>query len=122
MNRMRLRFSSLLFLLLSVASVSTAQTAASVTSPRTQFGHNIGDDYFLVNYEQMIGYWQKLAQQSNRMKMVRIGTTAAGRPMWMAIITSPENHRKLSPPETYWFINLGSGGGARRVGTPLRAA
>lgn len=93
---MRLRFSSLLFLLFSVASFSTAQTAASVTSPRTQFGHNIGDDYFLVNYEQMIGYWQKLDQQSNRMKMVRIGTTAAGRPMWMAIITSPENHRKLS--------------------------
>ncbi|HZE07300.1 MAG TPA: M14 metallopeptidase family protein [Gemmatimonadaceae bacterium] len=66
-----------------------------MTSPLQQFGHNIGDDYFLVNYEQMIGYWQKLDRESDRMKMVRIGTTAEGRPMWMAIITSPSNHRKL---------------------------
>jgi hypothetical protein len=94
--RLRLSLSSLLFLLLANASTVFAQTSAAITSPRTQFGHNIGDDYFLVNYEQMIGYWQKLDAQSNRMKMVRIGTTAAGRPMWMAIITSPENHRNLN--------------------------
>src|ERR1700686_4303899 len=66
-----------------------------ITSPRAQFGHNIGDDYFLANYSQMIDYWRKLDRESNRMKMVRIGTTAEGRPMWMAIITSPENQRKL---------------------------
>jgi len=77
-------------------SRSTSRNAPSpITSPLAQFGHNIGDDYFLVNYSQMIDYWQKLDRQSDRMKMVRIGTTAEGRPMWMAIITSPENHRKL---------------------------
>jgi len=77
-------------------SRSTSRDAPSpITSPLAQFGHNIGDDYFLVNYSQMIDYWQKLDRQSDRMKMVRIGTTAEGRPMWMAIITSPENHRKL---------------------------
>src|SRR2546423_13816541 len=67
-----------------------------ITAPRAQFGHNIGDDYFLANYSQMIDYWRKLDRESDRMKMVRIGTTAEGRPMWMAIITSPENHKKLS--------------------------
>ena len=66
-----------------------------VTSPLQQFGHNIGDDYFLVNYAQMIDYWQKLARESNRVRLVRIGNTAEGRPMWMAIITAPENFRKL---------------------------
>jgi hypothetical protein len=60
-----------------------------------EFGHNIGDDYFLVNYTRMIEYWQKLDRQSDRMKLERIGTTAEGRPMWMAIVTSPENHRRL---------------------------
>src|SRR6185436_15765590 len=68
----------------------------TITSPLAQFGHNIGDDYFLVNYSQMIDYWRKLDRESDRMKMVRIGTTAEGRPMWMAIITSPENHAKLA--------------------------
>ena len=29
------------------------------------------------------------------MKLVEIGKTAEGRPMIMAIITSPENHKKL---------------------------
>src|SRR5258706_6417674 len=74
----------------------TAQTRAGITSPRAQFGHDIGDDYFLANYSQMIDYWRKLGRESDRMKMVRIGTTAEGRPMRMAIITSPENHARLA--------------------------
>src|SRR6476620_3516427 len=68
---------------------------SAITSPVAQFGHDIGDDYFLVNYAQMIDYWRKLDRESDRMRMVRIGTSAEGRPMWMAIITSPENHRRL---------------------------
>src|ERR1700686_4612934 len=84
----------LLFFLLVAPSLLSAQS--KITSPRTEFGHNIGDDYFLVNYAQMIDYWRKLVRESDRMKMVRIGTTAEGRAMWMAIITSPENHKKLA--------------------------
>jgi hypothetical protein len=68
----------------------------AITSPLAQFGHNIGDDYFLANYTQMVDYWHKLDRESDRMKLVRIGTTAENRPIWMAIVTSPENHRKLA--------------------------
>src|SRR5438128_363097 len=73
-----------------------AQAQRRITTPLQQFGHNIGDDYFLANYEQMIDYWQKLARESNRMKLVKIGSTAEGRPIWMAIITAPENLGRLS--------------------------
>ena len=90
----RLTSAALLLCLLVLPAAGSAQTR--ITSPRTQFGHNIGDDYFLANYTQMIEYWQKLDRESERMRMVRIGTTAEGRPMWMAIITSPENHAKLA--------------------------
>jgi hypothetical protein len=72
-----------------------AESQARITSPLEQFGKNIGDDYFLVNYTRMIEYWQKLDRESPRMALQRIGTTAEGRPMWMAIVTSPENHRRL---------------------------
>jgi hypothetical protein len=88
-----MRISTTLIAIAALASSLPAQSR--ITSPLKQFGHNIGDDYFLANYDQLTKYWQKLDKQSDRMKVVRIGTSSEGRPMWMAIITSPENHGKL---------------------------
>src|SRR5258708_8802464 len=69
---------------------------ARLTSPKEAFGFNLGDDYRLANYTQLEAYWKKLAAQSPRMKLVDIGPTAEGRRQWMAVITSPENHRNLA--------------------------
>ena len=69
--------------------------AQDVTTPMAQFGHNIGDDYWLATYTQMTEYWQTLATESPRMVLDTIGYTAEGRPHLMAIITSPENHANL---------------------------
>jgi hypothetical protein len=85
---------------LGVMAVATAITAAAagaqtVTSPKQHFGFNIGDDYQLATYTQFVDYWQKLDKESDRMKVVEIGKTAEGRPQLMAIITSPENHKRL---------------------------
>ncbi len=71
------------------------QAQARITAPKEHFGFNIGDDYVLANYTQLAAYWQKLAQQSDRMKLVEIGKTAEGRTQLMAIITSPDNLKKL---------------------------
>ena len=68
---------------------------SAITTPRQQFGFDIGADYHLVNYTQLTAYWHTLARQSDRMKLVRIGTTAEGRPMFMAIITSAANQKHL---------------------------
>src|SRR5881296_2056022 len=74
-----------------------AQTKTpKLTSPKEQFGHDIGDDYFLVNYTQYVEYLHKLDKESDRMTVVEIGKTEEGRPELTAIITSPENHRKLA--------------------------
>src|SRR6478609_5751685 len=67
-----------------------------LTSPKIQFGHEIGDDYFLVNYTQYVEYLLKLDRESDRMTVVDIGRTAEGRTEYTAIITSPENQRKLA--------------------------
>ena len=74
---------------------STAAAQGTITSPKQQFGFNIGDDYKLVNYTQFEAYWRKLAKESNRMKLVEIGTTAEGRTQLMSIISSPANLAKL---------------------------
>jgi hypothetical protein len=72
-----------------------AAGAQTLTSPKQQFGFDIGDDYQLATYTQLVEYWHKLDRESDRMKVVEIGKTAEGRPQLMAIITSPENHKKL---------------------------
>ena len=68
----------------------------SITTPKQQFGHDIGDDYWLATYDQFSAYWHKLAGESDRMKLVEIGKTAEGRPQLMAVISSPENMKNLA--------------------------
>ena len=72
-----------------------AAPAAKVTAPKDQFGFSVGDDYRLVNYTQYTDYLKKLQAQSERMTVVDIGKTEEGRTEFTAIITSPENQRKL---------------------------
>src|SRR5262249_20132335 len=40
-------------------------------------------------------YWQKIESQTDRMKVVKIGTTEEGRDQLMAVVTSPANLAKL---------------------------
>ena len=74
----------------------SCRRANGVPSPLQSLGFSLGDDYHLANYRQLVGYWKKLEAASDRMRLLQIGETAEGRPMWMAIITSPANHAKLS--------------------------
>src|SRR5262245_58906161 len=71
----------------------TVGAQAPITTPLQQFGHAIGDDYRLVNYSQLVEYWKKLDQESDRLSLVEIGRTAEDRPMFMAIVTSAVNQQ-----------------------------
>jgi len=73
-----------------------AQTLPNITTPKEALGFNIGDDYQVANYTQLETYWKKLAAESPRMKLESIGKTEEGRDQWMAIVTSPENMKKLA--------------------------
>jgi hypothetical protein len=75
-------------------SLSTG-LSGQITTPMEAFGFNIGDDYHLANYTQLEAYWKTLDGESDRMILEEIGKTEQGRSQWMAIITSPENHRNL---------------------------
>ncbi len=66
-----------------------------ITTPKEHLGFNLGDDYCLANYQQLISYWAKLEKESDRLKVVEIGKTEEGRPQLMGIVTSPANHKKL---------------------------
>src|SRR5437762_936453 len=67
----------------------------AITPPKQHFGFNLGDDYCLANYQQLMTYWAKLEKESDRLKVVKIGVTEEGRPQFMGVVTSPANHKNL---------------------------
>ncbi len=91
----RLCVVSVLAVLVAGPSAQT-RNGPRITTPKEQFGKNIGDDYFLVNWTQWVEYLQKIDRESDRMSVVEIGKTAEGRTQYTAIVTSPENHRRLT--------------------------
>jgi hypothetical protein len=87
-SRLGIAFAAVLLLAVEAA-------AQTITSPKQHFGFNIGDDYQLATYDQLVEYWQKLDKESTRMQVVEIGKTEEGRPHLASIITAPENFAKL---------------------------
>ncbi|HEX3866431.1 MAG TPA: M14 family zinc carboxypeptidase [Gemmatimonadaceae bacterium] len=88
------------------ATALTARTVhaqKTIPSPESVFGFPIGKDSNLVDYEQSIDYFKKLAAASNRIHLMNVGVTSFGRPWTVAIITSPENYAKL---DHYRQINM----------------
>jgi Zinc carboxypeptidase len=86
----------LLALTLSAAPGAQQPPRPKITTPKEALGFNFGDDYQLANYKQIEAYWKTLDRESDRMVLHDMGKTAEGRTQWMAIVTSPENHRKLA--------------------------
>ena len=86
-----------LFAAVATLAVATAAHAQQrITTPKQEFGHDFGEDYFLANYKQISAYWMKLQRESDRIHVVEIGKTAEGRPHYMAIVTSPENWKNIA--------------------------
>ena len=79
-------------LLCAVALLTHAQT---IPSPQEHFGFYMGQDYSLANYTQTEAYFKKL-EQSDRLKLVDIGTTEEGRTQYMLVVSSPDNIKKLT--------------------------
>ena len=96
------RFTTALVLLaLSLIAAPGAQQARPapaqhITTPKEALGFDFGDDYQLADYKQIEAYWKTLDKESDRMVLHDMGKTAEGRTQWMAIVTSPENQKKLA--------------------------
>ncbi len=91
MNHPRLtRFVLFLTIVALAGSVLLAQTP-----PEKFLGFKVGADRKLADYAQITAYFQKLAQESPRIKLFTIGESVQKRPMIMAAISTPENLAKL---------------------------
>lgn len=82
-------------LLLTTALLLQALPLHAQTAPERFFKQPPGTDYYLANYTEYAAYLQRLAGESDRIKLVDIGRTAEGRTQWMAIVSSPANLARL---------------------------
>ncbi|HYR06237.1 MAG TPA: hypothetical protein VEQ60_00620, partial [Longimicrobium sp.] len=54
-----------LALALALFAAGSASAQQRLTSPEQQFGHPIGADYVLPNYQDLVAWWQKLDGESD---------------------------------------------------------
>ena len=88
------RFRTLLFLTCFILFL-TGTLLSQVTPPDKYLGFKPGADFHLANYEQAIGYFEKIASESERMLVLDMGPTSEGRRMKYAVISSEANIEKL---------------------------
>ena len=65
--------------------------AAAPPSPSEFFGFIPGEDRKLIGYSQLIDYLKILANQSTRLKLVEIGASPMGKPIYIAVLSSSQN-------------------------------
>ena len=81
--------SRLVTLLLVSLNVSAQPT------PEAHFGHPIGVDRELVDWDKVVSYFQALAKTSDKIRVEELGKTAEGRPFIAATISSAATLRNL---------------------------
>lgn len=70
--------------------------AAGVPSPESYFGHRMGADRKLLDWDKVVSYFQALEKSSDRIHVRELGKTVAGRPFIAAAIGAPETIRNLN--------------------------
>ncbi len=110
------RFVSVFLLLL-------APAFAAVPTPESHFGHKIGIDNELLDWEKVVSYFRALEKSSDRIRFQEIGRSAENRPQIAVTIASPatlknidhyleiqhrlSDPRKTTPAEAARFMNEG---------------
>jgi hypothetical protein len=86
--------------------------AAPVPTPESHFGHKIGVDRAVLDWDKVVSYFQKLAASSDRIRFREIGKSTEGRSLVAAWISSAANIR------TWTAISRSSSGWPTRGARP----
>ncbi|MBV9676015.1 MAG: peptidase M14 [Acidobacteriaceae bacterium] len=74
---------------------ATTQGATTVPTPESHFGHPIGVDRVLLDWDQVVSYFYKLQKASPAIRVKELGKTAEGRPFIEAIFGTPATIKQL---------------------------
>lgn len=86
----------------SAQDTSPRASGAAVPTPESVLGHRPGADRVLAGWDRMQEYFQALAEASDRVVEVPVGTTAEGRAWSMYLISAPENLRQVDQLRVAW--------------------
>src|SRR5437588_758135 len=68
---------------------------AAVPTPQSHFGHPIGVDRQLLDWDKVVSYFNALARSSDKIRVAEYGRSADNRPLIVATIAAPETLRNL---------------------------
>src|SRR5437899_1647047 len=68
---------------------------AAVPTPSSHFGHEIGVDRQLLDWDKVVSYFRALEKASDKIRVEELGKTVDGRPFVAATIAAPETLRDL---------------------------
>src|SRR4051812_9072193 len=86
-----------LLLLAAAAAPALAQPRPAIPTPESVLGFPVGADFKLIDYDESISYFRRLAAASDRIKLLDVGRTSTDHPWTLAVISSPENLARLDP-------------------------
>ena len=67
----------------------------AITSPEKFFGFQMGADKKMARWDKLVEYYNQLAKESPKIKVVNMGPTTMGNPFLMCVISTPANLAKL---------------------------
>jgi hypothetical protein len=83
-------------LLVAISVELPAQSQApAIPTPESVFGFQAGADFRLANYEQVVAYFQRIDEASDRVMLVQAGKSTQGRPYYFALVSTPENLKRI---------------------------
>ncbi len=74
---------------------ASAAFAATVPTPAAYFGHPIGADQTMMDWDKVVGYFQALAKSSDKIRFAELGKTADNRPFIAVTIADPNTLKHL---------------------------
>ena len=81
--------------LIAVALLWPLGISAQPPTPESHFGHRIGVDRELLDWDKVVSYFQALGKTSDKVRVEELGKTAEGRPFIAATISSAATLRNL---------------------------
>ena len=85
----------LLLITLLFINFSVLSQDKSIVKPVDYFGFEPGSDRELFTYEELVNYLSLLDNSSDKLKMIKIGTSPMGKPMYACFISSVANINNL---------------------------
>ncbi|MCG8607078.1 M14 family metallopeptidase [bacterium] len=82
-------------LMFGVLVLFVSHLLGQIPHPKDIYGFTPGDDYKLATYDQMLEYYKRLDEASNRVQMREIGKSVLGRPLLLLFLSTEENLQQL---------------------------